>query len=183
MLKKLRLPAVHSAPRSLAPAALILLGVGLAGLAVACKADQPGAPTGAGQTAAVATAKSVSGDPYLLTISVDSQSGQIGAIQFEVVPEGEKGGFAADSGKVECDSLIGEALSAFSTHPDGKLVGALVDVGGFATPAAVARCTYLSPKDLSADAFTLRVTDASDVEAVALAPTPSLVISEVKRVE
>ncbi len=184
MLKNLFSPATDRTAKQPALVTLVLLGAALAASAVACQSADKESPTSARQgTTAAATTRKASGDPYLVTFSVNGASAQIGAIQFEVRPKSDKGGFATDGGKAECDSLIGEALSAFSTHADGKLVGALVDVGGFNAPAAVARCTYLSPQAVSADAFTLSVTDASDVQAVALAPAPSLVISEVKRVQ
>ena len=178
MLNNPRSPAIHRPPRRPALAALVVLvGTALAIITVACKSDNERAPADARRTTTAAPAgestaapaiSHASGDPYLVTFSVSDSSTPIGAIQFEVRPKSDKGGFATNSGKVECDSLIGEALSAFSTHADGKLVAALVDVGGFEAPAAVARCTYLSPQAPSPDAFILSVTDASDVQAVAL---------------
>ena len=192
MMKQESSPAKSTAAAGSATVAFILAVAGLTLSASACKSPSHGTADGARQTDAVPGAAAeasptatsrVQGDPYLVTFKVNGDATKIGAIQFEVKPKSGAGGFATVSGKAECDSLIGEALSAFSTHADGKLVGALVDVGGFTAPAAVARCTYLSPQAVSADAFAVNVTDASDVQAVALAPTPSVVISEVKRVE
>ncbi len=142
-----------------------------------------GTPTSSGDAGltTAATATEPKGDAYLLTLNVSSNSGRIGALQFEI--KGDVGGFAGGGAEVECDSMIDEALAAFSRHEPTRVVGAVIDVAGFDTPAAVARCTYVAESEPGAGAFSVKVTEASDVSAQALASAPTMVVSSIQRAE
>lgn len=162
-----------------------LMGVGIAAatlavLATSCSKKSEPVQTSQSQSEAVDSVAEPTGDPYSLTIKVSSESGTLGALQFDVQYTGSKGGFVGTADKVECESLIERALSAFTNKGGTKMTGALVSVNGFSTPQDVARCRFRSPQPVSPGSFTITVTDASDTDTMAVTPAPEMLVSEAK---
>ena len=118
---------------------------------------------------------------YSVTISVVSELSEIGALQFDIDYSGN-GGFVGRNDGVECESLLADVLSAFTSRTAAKMTGAIVDVKGFSTPRAVAKCNVESSGAPPASSFKVTVTDASDIRTTPINPYPELTVSEVSPV-
>jgi len=152
----------------------------LAVLATACSKKGEQVQTTQSQSQAIDSVAEPTGDPYSLTIKVSSESGTLGALQFDVQYTGSNGGFVGTADKVECESLIERALSAFTNKGGKTMTGALVSVNGFSTPQDVARCRFRSTQAVSPSSFAITVTDASDTDTMAVTPAPEMLVSEAK---
>ncbi len=129
----------------------------------------PGTPLPDGGTAAI---------PYEITIMVVGQYGDLGALQFDVEYLGPSGNFVGKADGVDCTSLIGAGLAAFTNKGNGKVTGAMVNVNGFSTPGLIAKCTFKSRDVVTTDDFLVTATDASDVETNALEEFPQMAVVE-----
>jgi hypothetical protein len=72
-----------------------------------------------------------------------------------------------------------DVLAAFTSREPAKLTGAIVDVKGFITPRAVAKCNVEAGKAPAASSFKITTTDASDIRTTPIDPFPQMSVSEV----
>ncbi|GEM_PF-1808650 len=102
---------------------------------------------------------------YLVQIGVISQSGLLGALQFDVDFTGCSGGWQGAGGSVNCSFEVPVGLAQCNDLGGGGLRCALVDVDGFDTPIAVVTCVFKTSENLLATDFAFSPLDAADVNA------------------
>ncbi len=102
---------------------------------------------------------------YIVQIGVASESGPLGALQFDVDHTGSSGGWQGSAGGVNCNFDTPAGLAVCNDKGGGRLSCALVDMSGFDTPAAIVTCVFKTSEGLDAADFSLSVQDAADVES------------------
>jgi hypothetical protein len=117
------------------------------------------------------------GVQYAVTASVISDSGILGALQFDVTYLGDSGGFVGAGGSVACTLEVDVALSSFNDRGHGRLSAALVDLQGFSTPTPVATCLFKTPDDVAAEDFEVTATDASGPDLQSTGELPEMAIT------
>jgi hypothetical protein len=120
-----------------------------------------------------------SGVQYAVTASVISDSGILGALQFDVNYLGESGGFVGAGGSVACTPDVDVALTSFNDRGNGRLSAAFVDLEGFATPTPIATCLFRTTDDVAAEDFEVTVTDASGTDLQSTGELPEMAITSV----
>jgi hypothetical protein len=110
---------------------------------------------------------------YDVTVAVTSDSGVLGALQFDVTHLGSSGGFVGAGASVKCDPAVAVALTSFNDKGNGQLSAAFVDLQGFHTPTPVATCRFKTREQLSPQSFQVTAVDASapGLEAANVLPT------------
>jgi len=115
---------------------------------------------------------------YDVTVSVVSDAGDLGALQFNVSYEGESGGWSGTAGNIDCEALI-DALMAVNDSGASSLKIGVVSLEGVPTPGDVVRCVFRGPDELSTSSFVVRVLDASDTDSVRVMPVPTMQVTSV----
>lgn len=115
---------------------------------------------------------------YSVTFSVVTEVNDIGALQFDVDYSGQ-GGFIGLKDGVECEVLLDDVLSAFTASSGARMTGAIVDVKGFNTPLAVAKCNIESTAAPTPADFKITTTDASNIQTTPIDPFPELDVSDI----
>jgi hypothetical protein len=118
---------------------------------------------------------------YELTVSVKNAIGNLGALQFNIVHQGQGGGFAGARGTARCRSMVPSALASFNDVGNGTLRAGIIDVSGFATPGAVVSCTFKSRETVSSGDFGVEVIDATDPELKHR--DPQLAVTDIARLD
>lgn len=106
-------------------------------------------------------------DKYSVTVGISSNSGKVGAVQFNVRTT-SSGGFDGQRDKVACSNVSGAAMLACNNKGAPGLSCAAIDPEGITTPVGLVRCDFLVDGSLSASDFSVEVVDASNpaMEAV-----------------
>jgi hypothetical protein len=104
--------------------------------------------------------------PYAVTVSVTTTSGSLGALQFDVIHLGDSGNFVGKADSVDCSPQVEAALATGNNRRAGRLVFALVDVGGFETPSPIVTCTFKTRESLDPNSFDVYVVTATDTNGV-----------------
>ena len=118
---------------------------------------------------------------YELTISVKNAIGDLGALQFNLVHQGQGGGFAGAHGTARCRPMVPTALASFNDMGNGTLKAGLIDTKGFATPGPIVSCTFKSRESVSSGDFAVEVVDATDPELNK--KDPQLAVTDIERLD
>jgi hypothetical protein len=100
-------------------------------------------------------------DKYAVTIGIASDSGKVGAVQFNVRTT-SSGGFDGQRDKVACTNVSGAAMLACNNKGKPGLSCAAIDPEGIATPVGLVRCDFLVDGSVAASEFSVEVVDASN---------------------
>ena len=98
---------------------------------------------------------------YAIQVAVTSDSGTLGALQFDITHLGASGGFVGAGGSVDCAADVAAGLTSFNDRGAGRLSAAFVDLNGFSTPTAVATCRFKTREQLARGSFQVTTIDAS----------------------
>ena len=109
---------------------------------------------------------------YAVTVGVTTESGNLGALQFDVRYTGSSGGWLGAGGSAVCTADIQVALATFNDRGGSWLSAAMVDLTGFDTPGPVATCTFKSRETVNPGNFSVQVIDASGADVNAPKPDP-----------
>lgn len=99
---------------------------------------------------------------YDVVISVTSDSGPVSALQLDINHLGSSGGWQGAGSKANCQELVSANMRACNDKGRGRISCALIDVGGFPTPADVLSCVFKTGGTVSMSDFSAQVVDASD---------------------
>ncbi len=113
---------------------------------------------------------------YELTLSVTSQSGDLGALQFIVSYSGQ-GRFLGDHKGPDCIALT-DALFAGNVS-GASLTAGFISLSGMPTPGDYLRCGFRSSDTVGRGDFAVTVKDAADPLLVPVIPVPSVTVSSV----
>jgi len=116
---------------------------------------------------------------YDVTIAVTSDSGMLGALQFDVDYVGSSGSWVTKDGAVACKAAEDVALSSFNDRGKGRVSAAMVDLEGFSTPGAVATCSLACSKPPTAADFRVTAVDASNPSLEPAAPFPAMAVTTI----
>lgn len=100
-------------------------------------------------------------DKYAVTVGIASESGKVGAIQFNVKTT-SAGGFDGMRDKVACANVSGAAMLACNNKGKSGLSCAAIDPEGIATPVGLVRCDFFVDGSVAASDFSVEVVDASN---------------------
>jgi hypothetical protein len=90
------------------------------------------------------------------------------------------GSFDGTGGNVDCTSLAGNALAAFSDNDATKtLDSGLISLDGFTGPTDVAACTFVAQQTPTQSDFSIVVVEASGTDLTPIEPTPAIVIASI----
>ncbi len=105
------------------------------------------------------------GTDYDVTLAVEA-NGPLASLQFDVGYADAPGGFTGSSESVECENLVDGALSSFNDDESSATLRAgFISLGGFATPAALARCRFRAEgRAPVAEDFAITVVDAASAD-------------------
>ena len=98
---------------------------------------------------------------FTVVFEVGPTSSPIGALQFEVAPVGQTGGWIGVRADLDCEWLVEYDLAACNDKGGGHLSCAYVDTGGLVAPAPLLECGYASFDEVTAESFEIEVVDAS----------------------
>jgi hypothetical protein len=116
---------------------------------------------------------------YDVTVAVVSDSGVLGALQFDVRHLGVSGGWVGAGGSVDCTPEVEAALTSFNDRGAGRLSAAFVDLEGFGTPTDVATCRFRTREPLDTESFDAMATDASGPSLVGSDTLPEMAVTHV----
>jgi len=102
---------------------------------------------------------------YDLTASVISDSGRLGALQFDINPRSIAGRWVGSAGTVNCSFNVAVGLSVCNDKGGGLLSCALVDLSGFDTSGSIVTCQLAASTQPSPDDFLVVVQDTADVNS------------------
>jgi len=120
---------------------------------------------------------------YAVVLGVTTESGVLGALQFDIRHTGVSGGWLGAGASAACTADVQVALATFNDRKGGFLSGALVDLSGIDTPGRIATCTFKSRDAVDAGSFSVQVVDASSTnpQDPPPAPFPEMTVFDVVR--
>jgi hypothetical protein len=112
----------------------------------------------------------------LIEFSVTNNVGLIGALSYNTDYSGADGSFEGQGSAVNCRNLVGLLGQFNDQDAQQNLITAIIDSTGFASPNAVAECTFLTNGLTAPTAgdFGIVVTDASDPNINPINPTVAI---------
>ncbi|MEE8310827.1 MAG: hypothetical protein V3R77_01130 [Candidatus Binatia bacterium] len=139
---------------------------------------QPDTTTTSSSTSTSTTSTTMGGPGLscLIEFSVTNDVGLIGALSYNTDYSGADGTFEGQGSAVSCANLVGLLGQFNDQDAQQNLISALIDSAGFASPTAVAECTFLTNGLTAPTAgdFAVVVTDASDPNINPINPTVAI---------
>ncbi|HYB98526.1 MAG TPA: hypothetical protein VEC57_05260 [Candidatus Limnocylindrales bacterium] len=111
---------------------------------------------------------------YEVTANV-SAGETLGALQFEIIYQGDSGGWAGRGANVICEALT-DGLAATNYPGKREVKVGLVSLQGIKS-GPVVKCIFRSHERVTANSFTVNVADASNLETAPLANMPRMWVS------
>ena len=119
-------------------------------------------------------------DPvYDVTLSVVSESGPLGALQFDTLFLGTRGGWVGAGAGAACISRVDAQLYSVNDVGGGLLKAALVDLDGFPSPGPILTCMFKTGEALEPSSFEITTIDASPPGLEGLQIFPRMAVTEV----
>ncbi|HYC54281.1 MAG TPA: hypothetical protein VEL28_05010 [Candidatus Binatia bacterium] len=113
---------------------------------------------------------------FEVTVNV-SAAETLGALQFQIIYEGDSGGWAGRGPNVICEALT-DGLAAANYVGKRAVKLGLVSLEGIKS-GAVVKCVFRSPERVTASSFTVSIEDASNLETDPLKAVPKMWVSNV----
>jgi cysteine-rich repeat protein len=107
----------------------------------------------------------------------------IGSLDWQVLYHNASGEFAGSAGLVECQTLPAGTLAIYNDkESENRILAALINPAGIATPATIARCRFVPEgnDDPVAGDFSVSVKKATNLLLQDIQPTPSMTISKIE---
>jgi cysteine-rich repeat protein len=117
-----------------------------------------------------------------LTLRINSAA-SIASLDWEIGYTQAFGEFSGEGGDVACTNLRPGALFSFNDLDDERrLLGGLISLSSFATPADIARCVFvpIEPDLPIKGDFSVKVRAATDSDLEFIEPVPTMVISKLE---
>ncbi|HYC54550.1 MAG TPA: hypothetical protein VEL28_06410 [Candidatus Binatia bacterium] len=109
-------------------------------------------------------------------------SNTIAALDWQILYPNASGEFAGSAGGVECDTLPSGTLASYNDiEAQSKVLAALINPTGFATPAGIATCRFIpsGDEDPVASDFQVTVKKATNIAVQDIQPVPTMTVSKI----
>ncbi len=112
-------------------------------------------------------------------MSVLSDVGDLGALQFVLTHLGRSGGVIGGKADADCVPLVDALFTSNNLANKPSLNAGFISLSGMPTPGEFMRCSFRTSERLGPGDFEVTVTDASDPSLLPKIPPPQMAVTSV----